>query len=360
MDNILNAFGLKPDNFKVTPFGSGLINHTWKISGTSRQYILQRINKNVFKEPNDIAGNLVRLEKYLKHTAPGYLFAAPLPTANGEYLVEDDDHYYRLSPFIKNSHTVDFIEEDKQAYEAAKQFGKFTRLLSGFDLQQLKYTLPDFHNLTLRVAQFKTALMNANRERLTKAAAEVLKVEANFDIADIYEKLVSGKQIPQRVIHHDTKINNILFDDNNCGLCVIDLDTVMPGYFISDVGDMMRTYLSPANEEEQDLSKVQINDDYFIAVYRGYMEEMGGTLTDAEKELFIYSGKFMIYMQAIRFLTDFLNGDIYYTTQYNGHNLMRTQNQLTLLDRYSEAEGKFHKYIDQMEKALNTPLHNYQ
>jgi len=360
MDNILNAFGLKPDNFKVTPFGSGLINHTWKISGTSRQYVLQRINKNVFKEPNDIAGNLVRLENYLKQTAPGYLFAAPLPAINGRYLVEDGDHYYRLSPFIKNSHTVDFIEQDKQAYEAAKQFGKFTRLLKDFDLRQLKYTLPDFHNLTLRVAQFKTALMNAGRERLTIAAAEVLKVEANFDIAHTYEQLVNDKQIPQRVIHHDTKINNILFDDNNCGLCVIDLDTVMPGYFISDVGDMMRTYLSPANEEEQDFSKVQINDDYFIAVYKGYMEEMGETLTDAEKGLFIYSGKFMIYMQAIRFLTDFLNGDIYYSTQYARHNLMRTQNQLTLLDRYVQSEGKFHQYIAQMEKELKAPLHNYQ
>jgi len=352
MDNILNAFGLKPNNYHVASFGSGLINYTWKISGTIQQYILQRINKNVFKAPQDIANNLVQLENYLKQTAPEYLFAAPLPTVNGESLVEDEGNYYRLSPFIKNSHTVDFIEQDKQAYEAAKQFGKFTRLLKDFDLTQLRYTLTDFHNLTLRVEQFKTALANADKERLSNAAAEILQVEANIDIALIYEQLVKGKQIPMRVIHHDTKINNILFDDNNCGLCVIDLDTVMPGYFISDVGDMMRTYLSPANEEERDLSKVQINDDYFIAVYKGYMEEMGSALTATEKDLFIYSGKFMIYMQAIRFLADYLNGDVYYHTQYAEHNLVRTQNQLTLLDRYLQSESKFQGYIAQLEKAF--------
>jgi len=351
MDNILNAFGLSSVNYSITPFGSGLINATWKVSDGDDQYVLQRINKNVFKVPQDIANNLVQLESYLKETAPEYLFAAPMPTIHGAYLAEDDGDYYRLSPFIKNSHTVDFIGQDKQAYEAAKQFGKFTRLLKDFDPAMLKYTLADFHNLTLRVEQFKTALANAGKERLTQAAAEILQIEANIDIARTYDKLVNDKQIPMRVIHHDTKINNILFDDNDCGLCVIDLDTVMPGYFISDVGDMMRTYLSPANEEEEDLAKVQINNDYFIAVYKGYMAEMGGTLTAAEKDLFIYSGKFMIYMQAIRFLTDFLNGDIYYHTQYAGHNLVRTQNQLTLLERYFEAEGRFYRYIG--EKGLS-------
>ena len=116
---------------------------------------------------------------------------------------------------------------------------------------------------------------------------------------------------------------------------------------------MMRTYLSPANEEERDLGKVKMNDDYFIAVYKGYMAEMGGALTSAEKELFIYSGKFMIYMQAIRFLTDFLNGDVYYQTQYAGHNLVRTQNQLTLLERYFEAEDRFYGYIGEISASLS-------
>jgi Ser/Thr protein kinase RdoA (MazF antagonist) len=355
-EDIISAFGLSTDLYRVESFGSGLINSTWKISGPGSQYILQQINKHVFKTPLDIADNLVILEKYLQATAPSYLFTSPLPALNGQYLVVHSSDYYRLSPFINNSHTVDFITQSQQAYEAAKQFGKFTRLLNGFDPQQLRYTLPDFHNLNLRVEQFKAALLKADKEVLNLAAAEIKQVEDNITIADVYAQLVQDQQIPLRVIHHDTKINNVLFDDNDNGLCVIDLDTVMPGYYISDVGDMMRTYLSAANEEEKDLDKIKIREDYFMAVYKGYMEEMGGVLTPAEKNLFFYSGKFMIYMQAIRFLTDFLNGDVYYHTSYPGHNLLRAQNQLTLLKRYLQSEENLQKAISSLEKKYTNAI----
>lgn len=351
LQNILSAFGLQPANYHIKPFGSGLINHTWMLSAPGQQYILQCINHNVFKVPQDIADNLVNLESYLHDTAPGYLFTAPLPATNGQYLVEDEGKYYRLSLFIQNSHTVNFITQSKQAYEAAKQFGKFTQLLKAFDTTKLKYTLSDFHNLSLRVQQFKTALAVADADKLNKADDAIKRVEANMGIAHIYEQLVSEKRIPLRVIHHDTKINNVLFNDDDEGLCVIDLDTVMPGYYISDVGDMMRTYLSAATEEEKDISKIQIRDDYFSAVYKGYMNEMGDVLTPYEKKLFIYSGKFMIYMQGIRFLTDFLNGDIYYHTDYVEQNLNRAQNQLILLERYIQSEDKFLKIIKQLETS---------
>ncbi|WP_394353154.1 phosphotransferase enzyme family protein [Mucilaginibacter humi] len=255
----------------------------------------------------------------------------------------DDSLYYRLLPFIKNSHTVDVVSEPSQAYEAAKQFGKFSRLLNDFDADSLKYTLPDFHNLSLRVDQFKSAIKNAAVDRLDKAAVEIKQIEKYEDIAETYRQLVEEKKIPLRVIHHDTKINNVLFDADDKGLCVIDLDTVMPGYFISDVGDMMRTYLSPANEEERDLAKVFIQEDNFTAIYKGYMMEMGDVLTLAEKELFFYSGQFMIYMQAVRFLTDYLNGDVYYHTTYPGQNLVRAQNQLSLLNKYISAQTRLAK-----------------
>jgi Ser/Thr protein kinase RdoA (MazF antagonist) len=349
LQNILKAFGLHADDYDIKPFGSGLINHTWKLYSPNQQYILQCINNNVFKTPQDIADNLVKLESYLHNTAPGYLFTAPLPTIDGQYLVADEDKYYRLSLFIQNSHTVNFITHSKQAYQAAKQFGKFTQLLKAFDTTKLKYTLSDFHNLSLRIQQFKTALANADTAKLNKADDAIKQVEANIGIAHMYEQLVNEQHIPLRVIHHDTKINNVLFNDDNAGLCVIDLDTVMPGYYISDVGDMMRTYLSAANEEEQDFSKIQIRDDYFLAIYDGYMQEMGNVLTPYEKNLFIYSGKFMIYMQGIRFLTDFLNGDIYYHTDYIEHNLKRAQNQFILLDRYIQSEDKFLEIINQLE-----------
>lgn len=338
--NILSAFGIDADRSAVVPFGSGLINGTWKVTVSDDAYILQRINTNIFKSPQAIADNLVSLQTYLTQAAPDYIFAAPLPTLSGDYLVIDDNQYYRLLPFIKNSHTVDVVSEPAQAFEAAKQFGKFSRLLNDFDADSLKYTLPDFHNLSLRVNQFKSALKNATADRLDKAAIEIKEIEKHEDIADIYRQLVEEKTIPLRVIHHDTKINNVLFDADDKGLGVIDLDTVMPGYFISDVGDMMRTYLSPANEEEKDLDKVFILEDNFAAIYKGYMAEMGEVLTSAEKDLFFYSGKFMIYMQAVRFLADYLNGDIYYHTTYAGQNLVRAQNQLSLLNKYIAAQTR--------------------
>lgn len=151
--------------------------------------------------------------------------------------------------------------------------------------------------------------------------------------------------IPLRVIHHDSKINNVLFDRKNNGLCVIDLDTDMPGYFISDVGDMMRTYLSPVDEEEQDLSKIEIREDFFKAIVEGYFEEMGATLSKVEKELFVYAGKFLIYTQAIRFLTDYLNNDSYYGEKYDGHNLTRATNQMLLLEKYCALEDKFQAIV---------------
>lgn len=332
LENILAAYSLNNDECAVAPFGSGLINHTWKVKCGQEQYILQRINTTIFKSPQDIADNLVAVQQYLHRTAPNYLFAAPLPTSASNYLVINDDQYYRLLPFVKNSHSIDVVTAPSQAYEAARQFGRFSRLLNDFDASQLKYTLPNFHNLSLRAQQFQSALKNADPERLNIASAEITGIKNYRDIAQTYIDITNNAAIPLRVIHHDTKINNVLFDADDNGLCVVDLDTVMPGYYISDVGDMMRTYLSPVNEEEQDLDQISIREDYLKAIYDGYMQEMGDVLTNTEKQLFYYSGKFMIYMQAMRFLTDYLNNDVYYHTTYPGQNLKRAQNQLRLLN----------------------------
>ena len=179
------------------------------------------------------------------------------------------------------------------------------------------------------------------------------KLYKHEHILQTYTHLVTDSGMPLRVIHHDTKISNILFDDQQNGLCVIDLDTVMPGYYLSDVGDMMRTYLSPANEEEADFSKIHIRENFFSAVCKGYLSEMGNVLSETEKKYFIFSGELMIYMQAIRFLTDFLNNDVYYGTKYPGHNLNRARNQFTLLNKYIAAEEKFKQLIIEAERDLS-------
>jgi len=358
LDTILTNFGLNPREYNVQFFGSGLINHTLKVSGNGEDYILQQINSNIFKSPERIANNLALLQAYFKENYPGYLFVGTLPALSGEYLEKSGNDYYRLFPFIKGSQTINFITDAKEAYEAAKQFGKFSYLLNDFDVSALEYTLTDFHNLRLRFTQFEEAVKNATKERLHDAATEVREAYKYNYILQTYNQLVDNKQIPVRVIHHDTKISNVLFDDQQNGLCVIDLDTVMPGYYLSDVGDMMRTYLSPANEEETDLSKIHIRENVFNAICQGYLSEMGSVLTEKEKQYFIYSGEMMIYMQAIRFLTDFLNNDVYYGSKYPGHNLTRAKNQFKLLNEYTKAEAKLKQLIANAEKEYPAVSNN--
>ena len=341
-DDILSEFGLNAADYTVTGFGSGLINHTLKVSGNGENYILQKINTHIFKSPEAIAENIVLIQQYLKQIAPDYLFVSPLPASNGSTLVKPaNGDTYRLFPFIKKSHTVDFISDEKQAYEAARQFGRFTHLLKDFDITKLKYTLPDFHNLNLRWNQFIKACKNADKARLDASFTEIKQVHQHMDILETYNRLIKNNEISPRVIHHDTKISNVLFDNHQNGLCVIDLDTVMPGYYLSDVGDMMRTYLSPANEEEPDLDKICIRENIFNAIYTGYLSEMGDALTKIERRNFVFSGRMMIYMQAIRFLTDYLYNDIYYGSRYPGHNLTRAKNQLKLLAEYEKATVQF-------------------
>jgi Ser/Thr protein kinase RdoA (MazF antagonist) len=346
LNQILEAYGLPATDCLIEKLETGLINRTWKLKTPNQEYILQQINTHVFKSPEDISDNMLKLSSFLAVHAPDYLFVAPVAAHSGDYLVQNSaGDYYRLMPFVKGSHTIDTVSTRQQAFEAARQFGRFSSLLSGFNTEELHYTLPDFHDLALRYAQFEQAYQQASPERLQEADAAIEAAFRHQDLVTTYESLKNGSSIPLRVIHHDTKISNVLFDERDKGLCVIDLDTVMPGYFISDLGDMMRTYLSPVNEEEQDLSKIRVREDYFKAVIEGYFGEMARELRDAEQGLCLYAGKYMIYMQAIRFLTDFLNGDIYYSTSYPKQNLRRTQNQFTLLQCYLDAEERLEKIV---------------
>ncbi|MFD0941637.1 phosphotransferase enzyme family protein [Pedobacter boryungensis] len=345
---ILASYGLQFDDYKIELHGSGLINYTWKVSGVENDYLLQKINTTVFKDPIHIDENLVELRKFLDKYSPDYLFVSPLPNLKNETMVVVNEEYYRIFPFIKNSKSADYVKYADEAYQASRQFGQFAKELDGFDTRKLKYTLADFHNLSLRVEQFKSALKNASIDRLQQATAEIEELTHLDYIAIKYQELIQNGKLKERVVHHDTKINNVLLhDETGEGICVIDLDTVMPGYYISDVGDMMRTYLSEANEEEKELTKVFVREEMFFAIYRGYMEEMGEVLSISEKEQFIFSGKFMIYMQALRFLTDFLNDDIYYHTTYSEHNLVRAKNQVQLLKSYLASEYIFEKIFQE-------------
>jgi Ser/Thr protein kinase RdoA (MazF antagonist) len=345
VEQVLPLWGFEKDCTAV-PFGNGLINHTWKVVSGTEVFILQKINDQVFRDPEAIATNIGRISTYLSSNAPQYLFPAPVKAITGsEMAYVPGLGYFRLFPFIKNTRSIDVVATPKQAFEAAKAFGRFAKVLSGFDPNGLSITIPHFHDLRLRYNQLQAAGNTASPGRAQQASQLFQFLMQHQSIVAEYQGLINSASFKTRVTHHDTKISNVLFDAGDNSVCVIDLDTVMPGYFISDVGDMLRTYLSPYGEEEQDLSKIRIREDYFDAIVRGYLSEMRTELTKTEKNAFVFSGKFLIYMQAVRFLTDYLNNDAYYGARYEGHNLVRAQNQAVLLQRLCEKESVLQEMV---------------
>ncbi len=349
LDPVLSAYGFDNNNCQVIPHGSGLINRTWLIRCQQGNYILQQINSEVFSDPTLIADNIHKISSYLAEHHPNTLFPRPIPAVDGKTLIRlASDKYFRLYPFIEDSVTIDVVDTPAQAYEAARKFGEFTRLLSGFPADSLHHTLPGFHDLSRRYQDFRLALEKGNPARIHNAGHLITYLESQNNIVKQYEAICADPGFRRRVTHHDTKISNVLFDQKGQGLCVIDLDTVMPGYFISDVGDMFRTYLSPVTEEESQVSRIKVREPFFEAIVRGYLNEMNGVLTPIEKETFTYAGEFMLYMQALRFLTDYLNDDVYYGSRYEGHNYVRARNQITLLQRYQEQSAQLKTIVSRV------------
>lgn len=339
LEEILKAFGLGKNTLSIKPLNQGLINNTWKISENGHAYVLQKVNHLVFKKPEDIAKNIDIISSHFKTKHPGYLFISPLQTENGKSLIHyNHEGYYRAFPFVTGSHSKDVVETPGQAWEAAKQFGRFTSLLAGVDISTINITIPAFHDLGLRYHQFLMAIEKGNQTRIQQSTELIEQLKEWSFIKAEYERIKQNPAFKLRVTHCDTKISNVLFDKQDKGLCVIDLDTVMPGYFISDLGDMIRTYVCPASEEEPDFSKIVIRDEFYKAVVLGYYEEMKTILSEQEKGHFFYAGTFMIYMQAIRFLTDYFNDDVYYGAKYPEHNFIRAGNQVMLLKRLFEKQ----------------------
>lgn len=343
--SILDDFGIKNIQ-SVDSFGNGLINSSCKVSTSENSFLLQKINQQIFSNPEDIASNLKKIGDYLMSAHPDYFFVNALKDKKGRTVIKTGvNDWYRVFPFVKDSRSIDTVESENQAYEAARQFGKFTKNLSRFPSEKLKIILPDFHNLIFRHSQLSVAINDAKPERLKEATQQISKIREHAEIISIYEKIKSSPAFMTRVTHHDTKISNVLFDKNDKGICVVDMDTVMPGFFISDFGDMMRTYLSPSSEEDNDFEKILVRNDFFKAIVEGYLEQMSGILNHTEREMLVYSGLFMSYMQGMRFLTDYLANDKYYGASYEQHNLVRASNQLKLFTRLLEKEKDLKRLI---------------
>ncbi|MDP5120977.1 MAG: aminoglycoside phosphotransferase family protein [Spirosomaceae bacterium] len=339
---ILAKFPISGKVTDIKPFGNGLINDTFLVNCASESFILQKVNTAVFTKPETIASNLELAGNYLKEKAPDYLFIKPILTKVHEHYAVVENSFWRLTHFIENSYSIDNIEEPKQAYLAAKAFGNLTKKLDGINVELFEPTIPDFHNLSYRFHQFTQAIDRATEERKAEATNLISNFSSKKNIVTTYEELLSNPQMPTRILHHDTKINNVLFDKKTHeAVAVCDLDTLMPGLIISDIGDMFRTSLSPIAEDSPEYDKIKIREDIYEAICKGYLEKLDDILTETEKKYLNFGGEFMIYMQGIRFLTDYLNGDIYYPVKHPKHNFERATNQWKLLKAFQEfTEGK--------------------
>ena len=264
-------------------------------------------------------------------------FRSFLPTRKGAYFYQDAfDNYWNLTYYIKDSISYDTVTDKEIAYEGGKLFGKFISQTSDFDAGQLVEIIPGFHDVPKRLIQFEKARDKACTERLEKAVSQIECVHSLQTEMVILQQLKDEGKIPTRVTHNDTKISNALFDRNNKGLCVIDTDTVMPGIVHNDFGDAIRTICNTAEEDEKDLSLVKFNVKYYEAYLKGFLEELQHSLSDLEIEFLPLGAKTIIFIMGLRFLTDYLAGDVYYKTSYAEHNLDRAKNQFKLIESFED------------------------
>ncbi len=341
------------------PYGSGHINDTYCVvfdqAGTTTRYILQRINHNIFKRPALLMENIQRVTAHLAMKAAGQPDVSRrvltlIPTREGIcYHQDSQGNYWRAYLFIEKARSYDAVENPRQAFEAAKAYGHFQKLLADLPAPRLHDTIPDFHHTPKRFA----ALTKAIESDLFNRAAEAKK-EIDFALkrVSITDALIR-EGLPERVTHNDTKFNNVMLDDETGeGICVVDLDTLMPGLALYDFGDMVRTTTSPTKEDERDLTRVQMQFPMFEALARGYLSTAGGFLTSAEKKLLALSGKLITFEIGIRFLTDFLGGDTYFKVHRNGHNLDRCRTQFRLVESIEQQEDHMNELVESIERKV--------
>jgi aminoglycoside phosphotransferase (APT) family kinase protein len=332
-----------PGDFVVgVPYGSGHINDTYRVvfqdATAEKHFILQRINTRIFKDPLALMDNIARVTAHLAAKVAGLpqshrQVLSLIPTLDGSTThTGPDGSLWRCYRFIENARTWDIADSPELAWQAAFAFGRFQSLLADLPSPRLHDTIPGFHNTPARLAAFERAVVADSAQRAGQAQPEIDFLLARRPLAH----LLLNAGLPERITHNDTKINNVMFDEadshgTSVGICVIDLDTVMPGLALYDFGDMVRTMTSSAAEDETDLSRVEMRFPFFEAIARGYLASAGSMLTQAEKQHLIAAGKVITYEQALRFLADYLAGDPYYKIQRPSHNLDRCRTQIWLL-----------------------------
>ena len=345
LNTVFNQFNL---DSKISEYGDGHINDTY-ISDT-KNYILQRINTSIFKNPEELMQNIENVTEFLRKKIaasggnPDRETLTVIKTLEDKNFYKlDDENYFRVYKFITDTKSINNAEKAEDLYHAGKGFGRFQSNLDDFPADTLFETIQDFHNTPKRLEALKQAVKDDIAGRAKSVMPEIEFALSVKDI-DLVTKGLADGSIPLRVTHNDTKINNILFDHiTGEAVCVIDLDTVMPGSMLYDFGDALRIGASTAAEDETDMSRIHFNEEYFEQFTKGYFEEMLPCLTQSEIALLPYSAKLLTYECGIRFLTDYLNGDTYFKIHRKHHNLDRARNQFELvrdIDRKADVLNK--------------------
>lgn len=339
----------------ISPYGTGHINGTFSVEVP--RLLLQRINTDVFKNPDELMENIETVTEFLREKIiaaggdPERETLRIIKTVDGKnYYRDEENNVYRMYRFVENTKIIESEKTYEDLYEAGKGFGHFQKMLSDFPVDKLHETIPDFHYTPKRVEALKTAIAEDKARRAALIEAEIAFALEHATMADVVVTGIERGEIPVRVTHNDTKIDNILFDkESGEAICVIDLDTVMPGSMLYDFGDALRMGASTGAEDEVDLSKVQFDTEAFRAFAKGYLEEMKEDLTELEMELLPFSAKLLTYECGIRFLTDYLNGDTYFRIHRENHNLDRARNQFKLVREIIEKEEILKGIVEELK-----------
>jgi thiamine kinase-like enzyme len=321
----------------IEPLGEGLIHRTYKVNfrGKDAPIVLQCINQTMFPQPENIINNYRLVSQYLKYQTKSFQVPDMVLTNSGKlFWIDEEGNFWRGTAFIVNSYTQSSLTNEKEARQVARCFADFTLALAGLNTDQLDVIIPDFHNLHYRFSQFESAIKKATIQRLLKSTHVIAELRQRRFLVNFYENVTKSADFKLRVMHHDCKISNILFDVSTKEvISPVDLDTTMPGYYFSDLGDMIRSIACTVDENSTRWEDIGIEKKYYNAIVSSYLEAMKGELTREEQYHIHHSGLILTYMQALRFVTDFLNNDTYYKTSYPEQNLNRALNQLILLEK---------------------------
>ena len=356
--NITSAFVLEDNLTECVPYGSGHINDTYRLTyDTGKHYILQKMNKSIFTKPVELMENVSGVTAWLKKKIQengGDVERETLNlvmTKDGlPYYVDEDGEYWRVYLFIEDATCYDMVKDEEDFYQSAVAFGHFQRLLADYPAETLHETIVNFHNTVDRLDKFKTAVEKDICHRAADVEKEIQFVLDRTELAHVLCDMQDQGKLPLRVTHNDTKLNNIMIDNaTGKAICVIDLDTVMPGLSVNDFGDSIRFGASTAAEDETDLSKVSCSMELYEAYVKGFLEGCGGRLTDEEIAALPLGAKVMTYECGMRFLTDYLSGDTYFKIHRPEHNLDRARTQFKLVAdmeaKWSQMQAIVQKYI---------------